>query len=500
MGQTSRAMSDDENHLIGERRAKLAKLRERGIAFPNDFRRNALAGDLLTAYGAKSGEALDAAPVRVSVAGRMRAKRVMGKASFAKLEDSSGGIQVFLQQSALGEAYDEFKGWDVGDIIGAEGLLFRTKTNELSVRADRIVLLTKSLRPLPDKWHGIADTEMRYRRRYVDLIMNEDSRRVFETRSAIVRYLRGFLDSRGFLEVETPMLHPIPGGAAARPFKTHHNALDVGMYLRIAPELYLKRLTVGGFERVYEINRNFRNEGVSTQHNPEFTMLELYQAYADYTDLMEMIEKLFQGLADTLLGSRKLIYQGTEFDLSKSFARLSIEDIILANNADLDPMSLRDSAYLRRVCDQMKIPYKAGDGPGKLQIEIFEKTGEHTLIQPTFAYGYPAEVSPLSRRNDQDPFITDRFEFFIGGRELANGFSELNDAEDQAQRFKDQVTRKDAGDEEAMYYDADYVRALEYGMPPTAGLGLGVDRLVMLYTNSPSIRDVLLFPHMRPEF
>jgi lysyl-tRNA synthetase class 2 len=296
------------------------------------------------------------------------------------------------------------------------------------------------------------------------------------------------------------MLHPIPGGAAARPFKTHHNALDVGMYLRIAPELYLKRLTVGGFERVYEINRNFRNEGVSTQHNPEFTMLELYQAYADYTDLMELIEKLFQGLADTLLGSRKLIYQGTEFDLSKSFARLSIEDIILANNADLDPMSLRDTAYLRRVCDQMKIAYKAGDGPGKLQIEIFEKTGEHTLIQPTFAYGYPAEVSPLSRRNDQDPFITDRWEFFIGGRELANGFSELNDAEDQAQRFKDQVTRKDAGDEEAMYYDADYVRALEYGMPPTAGLGLGVDRLVMLYTNSPSIRDVLLFPHMRPEF
>jgi lysyl-tRNA synthetase class 2 len=493
-------MSDDENHLIGERRAKLAKLRERGIAFPNDFRRNALAGDLSTAYGAKSGEALDADQVRVSVAGRMRAKRVMGKASFAKLEDSSGAIQVFLQQSALGEAYDEFKGWDVGDIIGAEGVLFRTKTNELSVRADRIVLLTKSLRPLPDKWHGIADTEMRYRRRYVDLIMNEDSRRVFETRSAIVRYLRAFLDSRGFLEVETPMLHPIPGGAAARPFKTHHNALDVGMYLRIAPELYLKRLTVGGFERVYEINRNFRNEGVSTQHNPEFTMLELYQAYADYTDLMELIEKLFQGLADALLGSRKLIYQGTEFDLSKSFARLSIEDIILANNAGLDPMSLRDAAYLRRVCDQMKIPYRAGDGPGKLQIEIFEKTGEHTLIQPTFAYGYPAEVSPLSRRNDQDPFITDRWEFFIGGRELANGFSELNDAEDQAQRFKDQVTRKDAGDEEAMYYDADYVRALEYGMPPTAGLGLGVDRLVMLYTNSPSIRDVLLFPHMRPEF
>jgi lysyl-tRNA synthetase class 2 len=493
-------MSDnDENHLIAERRAKLAKLRERGTAFPNDFRRNALAGDLLNAYGEKSGEVLDAAAIRVSIAGRMRAKRVMGKASFVKVEDSSGAIQIFLQQSALGEAYDEFKTWDVGDVIGAEGVLFRTKTNELSVRADKILLLTKSLRPLPDKWHGIADTEMRYRRRYVDLIMNEESRRVFETRTAIVRYLRAFLDSRGFLEVETPMLHPIPGGAAARPFKTHHNALDVGMYLRIAPELYLKRLTVGGFERVYEINRNFRNEGVSTQHNPEFTMLELYQAYADYTDLMELIETLFQSLADALIGSRKLIYQGTEFDLSKSFARMSIEDIILANNADLDPMSLRDAAYLRRVCDHMKIPYKPGDGPGKLQIEIFEKTGEHTLLQPTFAYAYPAEVSPLSRRNDQDPFITDRWEFFIGGRELANGFSELNDAEDQAQRFKDQVTRKDAGDEEAMYYDADYIRALEYGMPPAAGLGLGVDRLVMLYTNSPSIRDVLLFPHMRPE-
>jgi lysyl-tRNA synthetase class 2 len=492
-------MSDDENHLIAERRAKLAKLRERGIAFPNDFRRNALAGDLLTAYGGKSTEALDADPVRVSIAGRMRAKRVMGKASFAKLEDSSGAIQIFLQQSALGEIYDEFKGWDVGDVVGAEGVLFRTKTNELSVRVERILLLTKSLRPLPDKWHGIADTEMRYRRRYVDLIMNEDSRRVFEMRTAIVRYLRAFLDSRGFLEVETPMLHPIPGGAAARPFKTHHNALDADMYMRIAPELYLKRLTVGGFERVYEINRNFRNEGVSTQHNPEFTMLELYQAYADYADLMELIEKLFQGLADTLIGSRKLVYQGTEIDLSKSFARMSIEDIILANNADLDPMSLRDTAYLRRVCDHMNIGYKPGDGPGKLQIEIFEKTGEHTLIQPTFAYAYPAEVSPLSRRNDQDPFITDRWEFFVGGRELANGFSELNDSEDQAQRFKDQVARKDAGDEEAMYYDADYVRALEYGMPPTAGLGLGVDRLVMLYTNSPSIRDVLLFPHMRPE-
>jgi lysyl-tRNA synthetase, class II len=493
-------MSDnDENHLITERRAKLAKLRERGIAFPNDFRRDALAGDILTAYGEKSGDALDAAAIRVRVAGRMRTKHVMKKSSFAKIEDSSGLIQLFLQPSALGEVYDDFKTWDLGDVVGAEGTLFRTKTNELSVRVERLLLLTKSLRPLPDKWHGIADTELRYRRRYVDLIMNEDSRRVFETRSRIVRYLRAFLDSRGFLEVETPMLHPIPGGAAARPFKTHHNALDADMYLRIAPELYLKRLTVGGFERVYEINRNFRNEGVSTQHNPEFTMLELYQAYADYADLMDMMETLFQGLADTLLSSRKLVYQGTEIDLSRSFARMSIEEIILANNPDIDPMSMRDASYLRRVCDQMKIAHKSGDGAGKLQIEIFEKTGEHTLVQPTFAYAYPAEVSPLSRRNDADPFITDRWELFVGGRELANGFSELNDPEDQAQRFKEQVERKDAGDEEAMYYDADYVRALEYGMPPTAGLGLGVDRLVMLYTNSPSIRDVLLFPHMRPE-
>jgi lysyl-tRNA synthetase class 2 len=490
----------DENHLIAERRAKLRLLRGRGNPFPNDFRRNAFSDDLLCAYGEKSTEALEAVPVRVSVAGRMRAKRVMGKASFARLEDSSGAIQLFLQQQVLGGVYEEFKGWDVGDVIGADGTLFRTKTGELSVRVERLVLLTKSLRPLPDKWHGIADTELRYRRRYVDLIMNESSRRVFETRSRIVRYLRAFLDARGFLEVETPMLHPIPGGAAARPFKTHHNALDVDMYLRIAPELYLKRLTVGGFERVYEINRNFRNEGVSTKHNPEFTMLELYQAYADYHDLMEMIESLFQGIADSLLGTRKLIHQGTEYDLSKSFARLTIEEIILANNPDLDPMSMRDANYLRRVCDQMKIGHKAGDGPGKLQIEIFEKTGEHTLIQPTFAYAYPAEVSPLSRRNDQDPFITDRWEFFVGGSEIANGFSELNDAEDQAQRFRDQVERKEAGDDEAMYYDADYIRALEYGMPPTAGLGLGVDRMVMLFTDSPSIRDVLLFPHMRPEF
>jgi len=493
-------MSDnDENHLIAERRAKLAKLRERGNPFPNDFRRTALAGDLLTTYGERSAEALEADGIEVKMAGRMRAKRVMGKASFAKIEDSSGAIQWFLQSQALGDAYEEFKSWDVGDVIGAEGTLFRTKTGELSVRVRRLLLLTKSLRPLPDKWHGIADTELRYRQRYVDLIMNEASRRVFETRSRIVRYLRDYLDTTGFLEVETPMLQSIPGGAAAKPFKTHHNALNMDMFLRIAPELYLKRLTVGGFERVYEINRNFRNEGLSTQHNPEFTMLELYQAYADYTDIMQIVETMFQGLADTLLGSRKVSYQGTEYDLSRPFARLSVEQIILTNNPDLEPKLLRDLDYLRRVCDRMKINHKAVDGPGKLQIEIFEKTGEKTLVQPTFAYAYPAEVSPLSRRNDQDPFITDRFEFFIGGREYANGFSELNDAEDQAQRFKEQANRKTAGDEEAMYYDADYVRALEYGMPPAGGLGVGIDRTVMFFTDSASIRDVLLFPHMRPE-
>ncbi len=489
----------DENHLIAERRAKLAKLRERGNPFPNDFRRTALAADLLRDHAQADAAALEAAAIVVAVSGRMRAKRVMGKASFLNLEDPSGVLQVFLQQQALGDAYEEFRTWDVGDIVCAEGTLFRTRTGELSVKAATVRLLTKSLRPLPDKWHGVADTELRYRQRYVDLIVNEDSRRVFVARSKIVRFLRRMLDERGFLEVETPMLQAIPGGAAARPFRTHHNALDLDMYLRIAPELYLKRLTVGGFERVYEINRNFRNEGVSTQHNPEFTMLELYQAYADYRDIMQIVEDIFQGVADTLHGTRTLTYQGREYDLSRSFARRTIEEILMDNNPSLDRARLREVEYLRRVCDEMRIGYKSGDGAGKLQIEIFERSGEATLIQPTFAYAYPAEVSPLSRCNDADPFLTDRFELFIGGREYANGFSELNDAEDQAQRFRQQVERKSAGDEEAMYYDADYVRALEYGMPPAGGLGVGIDRLVMFFTDSASIRDVLLFPHMRPE-
>ena len=490
----------EENKLIAERRGKLAALRARGPAFPNDYRRTALAGQLQDAYGERNGEWLDANPTRVSVGGRMMLKRTMGKVSFANIADRTGQIQLFLQKDAAGaEAYEDFKSWDVGDIVGATGTLFRTKTGELSVRVQSLRLLVKSLRPLPDKWHGLADVETRYRQRYVDLIVNETSRNVFRARARIVRYLRDFLDALDFLEVETPMMQPIPGGATARPFMTHHNALDLDMYLRIAPELYLKRLVAGGFERVYEINRNFRNEGLSTQHNPEFTMLELYLAYADYRDLMDWIEKAIRGLADTLHGSQRVTYQGREYDLARPFRRVTIEQAILEKNPDFDPMSLRDATYLRKFCERLGIPVQPHDGPGKLQIEIFEKTAEHTLIDPTFVHAYPAEVSPLSRANDADPFLTDRFEFFLAGRELANGFSELNDPEDQAARFRAQVARKDRGDEEAMFYDADYVRALEYGMPPTAGLGVGIDRLVMFFTDSPSIRDVILFPHMRPE-
>jgi lysyl-tRNA synthetase class 2 len=430
----------------------------------------------------------------------MMLRRIMGKASFAKLQDSSGQIQAFVQRDAIGaEDYEAFKGWDIGDIVGAEGVLFRTKTGELSVRVERLRLLVKSLRPLPDKWHGLADTEARYRQRYVDLIMNEDSRAVFLKRTRLVRFLRDMLDALGFLEVETPMMQPIPGGAAARPFVTQHNALGIDMYLRIAPELYLKRLVVGGLERVYEINRNFRNEGLSTRHNPEFTMLELYQAYADYRDLMDLVEQMLRGASEAVLGTLEFESQGVRYDLRAPFERVTVEDLILRRNPDLERARLRDVPYLRAACEARGIPWKPGDGAGKLQIELFEKTGEHTLVQPTFVYAYPAEVSPLSRANDADPFLTDRFEFFVGGRELANGFSELNDPEDQAARFRAQVERKDAGDEEAMFYDADYIRALEYGMPPTAGLGVGIDRLAMFLTDSPSIRDVLLFPQMRPE-
>jgi lysyl-tRNA synthetase class 2 len=489
----------DDNHLIAERRAKLARLREIGNPFPNDFRRDATAGDLHLAYGDRSPEWLEVHPTRARVAGRMMFKRLMGKASFAKLKDRSGLIQVFLQRDALGEAYDEFKGWDVGDLVGTEGTLFKTKTGELSIRAERVRLLVKSLRPLPDKWHGLADVERRYRQRYVDLIVNDESREIFRTRTRIVQFMRSFLDALDFLEVETPMLQMIPGGAVARPFLTHHNALDIDMYLRVAPELYLKRLVVGGFERVYEINRNFRNEGLSTRHNPEFTMLEVYQAYADYRDFMDLVERMFQGLADAILGTRQVEYQGESYDFGSAFRRVTVEDLVVHFNPGIERARLRDVAYLREVCSRLGIPVKPEHGAGKLQIEIFEKTAEQRLLQPTFVYAYPTEVSPLSRRNDSDPFITDRFEFFVGGRELANGFSELNDPDDQAERFREQAARKSAGDDEAMFYDADYVRALEYGLPPTAGLGIGVDRTVMLFTNQPSIRDVLLFPHMRPE-
>jgi lysyl-tRNA synthetase, class II len=493
------AAAADENKLIAERRGKLAALRATGSAFPNDFRRDALAGQLLDSYGERTDEWLTANPTLVKVGGRLLFKRVMGKASFAKIADRTGQIQLFLQLEKLGAGYEAFKGWDVGDVIGASGVLFRTKTGELSVRVESLRLLVKSLRPLPDKWHGLADTETRYRRRYVDLIVSEHSRNVFRTRTRIIRYLRDFLDALDFLEVETPMMQPIPGGATARPFRTHHNALDLDMYLRIAPELYLKRLIVGGLERVYEINRNFRNEGLSTQHNPEFTMLELYLAYADYRDLMDWIEKAVRGLAETLYGTQQLTYQSRPYDLAMPFRRVTVEQAIIDNNPGIDPLSLRDVTYLRKRCEQLGLKFDSQDGAGKLQIEIFEKTAESTLTDPTFVFAYPAEVSPLSRPNDADPFITDRFEFFIGGREMANGFSELNDPEEQAARFRAQVARKDKGDEEAMFYDADYVRALEYGMPPTAGLGVGIDRLVMFFTDSPSIRDVILFPHMRPE-
>ena len=489
----------DEHKLIAERRAKLAELRRQGSVFPNDFRRDALAGQLHDSFGDKTGEWLEANPTRVKVGGRLMFKRLMGKASFAKIADRTGQIQLYLQQETLGEAYEAFKGFDVGDILGASGVLFRTKTGELSVRVEALRLLVKSLRPLPDKWHGLADTETRYRQRYLDLIMNEASRNVFRTRARIVRYLRDFLDALDFLEVETPMMQPIPGGAAARPFRTHHNALDLDMYLRIAPELYLKRLIVGGFERVYEINRNFRNEGLSTQHNPEFTMLELYLAYADYRELMEWIEKAIRGLADTLYGTQQITYQGRGYDLSRPFARVTVEQAIIEHSPGIDPLSLRDLTYLRKRCEQLGIKVEASDGVGKLQIQLFEKTAESALLDPTFVYAYPVEVSPLSRPNDTDPFIADRFEFFLAGRELANGFSELNDPEEQAARFRAQAARRCAGDEEAMFYDADYVRALEYGMPPAAGLGVGIDRVVMFFTDSPSIRDVILFPHMRPE-
>ncbi|MFC4727611.1 lysine--tRNA ligase [Coralloluteibacterium thermophilus] len=492
----------DENKLIAERRSKLAALRARGNAFPNDFRRDALAGDLQAAFAdaeAWTAEAIEAEGRRVALAGRLMAKRIMGKASFAQIQDESGRIQLFLQAGALGEAYDAFKHFDVGDIVGVAGTLTRTRTGELSVRADALRLLTKSLRPLPDKWHGLADVEQRYRQRYVDLIVTPEAREVIVKRSKIIRAIRAWLDARRFLEVETPMMHYIPGGATARPFVTHHNALDLQLYLRVAPELYLKRLVVGGLERVYEINRNFRNEGVSTRHNPEFTMLELYEAYVDYHEVMDLTENVIRDVAREVLGTTRVHWDGADIDLAPAFRRWRMDEAVRHHNPEITAADCRDRDALRRHCERLGIPYKPGYGWGKLLLEIFEKTVEHTLVQPTFITDHPVEVSPLARASDGDPGFTDRFELFVNGRELANGFSELNDPEDQAARFQAQVAEKEGGDDEAMHYDADYIRALEVGLPPTGGLGIGIDRLVMLLTGATSIRDVLLFPYMRPE-
>ncbi len=496
--------AQDENRLIAERRAKLAKLREAGVAYPNDFVPDARAADLHRQYGEQEQQTLADAGVQVKVAGRMMLKRVMGKASFATVQDSSGRIQIYLERGTLGEdVYAAFKQWDIGDIIAIEGSVFKTNKGELSVHATTARLLSKSLRPLPDKFHGVADQELRYRQRYVDLIMTEGTRRTFEARSKAIGSIRQVMLDSGFLEVETPMLHPIPGGAAAKPFVTHHNALDMEMYLRIAPELYLKRLIVGGFERVFEINRNFRNEGVSPRHNPEFTMMEFYAAYADYRWLMDFTEHVIREAAIAATGSAVLTYQERELDLSKPFDRLTICEAILKYAPDYTQAQLDDIDFVRgelkRLGADVSGPVLARAGLGALQLALFEETAEAKLWSPTYIIDYPVEVSPLARASDTRPGITERFELFMTGREIANGFSELNDPEDQAERFRSQVEAKDAGDEEAMYYDADYIRALEYGMPPTGGCGIGIDRLIMLLTDSPTIRDVLLFPHLRRE-
>jgi lysyl-tRNA synthetase class 2 len=495
----------DENSIIAERRAKLAALREQGIAFPNDFKPQHKAAALHESHGNAERDHLEAHPVHVVVAGRMMLKRVMGKASFATIQDASGTqadgrIQLYISNESIGEAaHDAFKHYDIGDILGAEGTLFKTKTGELSIKVTTLRLLTKSLRPLPDKFHGLSDQETKYRQRYVDLIMNEETRRTFKARTAAMSSIRRFMDSHDFMEVETPMLHVIPGGAAAKPFITHHNALDMEMFLRIAPELYLKRLVVGGFDRVFEVNRNFRNEGVSPRHNPEFTMMEFYAAYVDYKWLMDFTEAVIRQAAVDAHGTAKLSYQGRDLDLSQPFHRMTIVQAINKFVPQYTNEQLHDEAFLKAELKKLGAKPHAHAGLGALQLGLFEETAEAQLWEPTYIIDYPVEVSPLARASDTVPGITERFELFMTGREIANGFSELNDAEDQAARFHAQVAAKKAGDDEAMYYDADYIRALEYGMPPTGGCGIGIDRLMMLITDSPNIRDVILFPHLRRE-
>ncbi|MBG0749431.1 MULTISPECIES: lysine--tRNA ligase [Pectobacterium] len=491
----------DLNNELKTRREKLVALRETGIAFPNDFRRDSTSDRLHAEFDGKENEELEELGVEVTVAGRMMTRRIMGKASFVTLQDVGGRIQLYVSRDDLAEGIynEQFKKWDLGDILGARGKLFKTKTGELSIHCTELRLLTKALRPLPDKFHGLADQETRYRQRYLDLIANDESRNTFRIRSKVMAAIRSFMVDHGFMEVETPMMQVIPGGASARPFITHHNALDIDMYLRIAPELYLKRLVVGGFERVFEINRNFRNEGVSPRHNPEFTMMELYMAYADYKDLIVLTENLFRTLTQDVLGSTTVEYGDQTFDFGKPFEKLTMREAICKYRPETNVADLDDLEKATAIAQSLGIKIEKSWGLGRIVTEIFEETAESSLIQPTFITEYPAEVSPLARRNDQNPEITDRFEFFIGGREIGNGFSELNDAEDQAERFAQQVNAKDAGDDEAMFYDEDYVTALEHGLPPTAGLGIGIDRMVMLFTNSHTIRDVILFPAMRPQ-
>ena len=500
MNENTPVTPSDDNQIIAERRAKLAALRRGGVAFPNDFDRKNLAADLHAQHGEMSHEELDMVQVKVTVAGRMMLKRVMGKASFATVQDMSGRIQLYISTGDTGEAaLEAFKHYDLGDILGASGVLFKTKTGELSVRVTQLRLLTKALRPLPEKFHGLTDQEQKYRQRYVDLITNEETRRTFVTRSRVIQAIREFFMQHGYLEVETPMMHVIPGGASARPFITHHNALDMPLYLRIAPELYLKRLVVGGFEKVFEINRNFRNEGLSTRHNPEFTMIEFYEAYRDYRYLMDFTESLFREVAQKVLGTTVISYGGKELDLGKPFHRLTIVQAIQKYHPQFTDAQLNDRDFIMGELLDLKAKFNPKDALGGLQLSLFEELSEHQLFEPTFIVDYPVEVSPLARASDARPGITERFELFIVGREIANGFSELNDPEDQEARFDAQVPAKEAGDEEAMFKDADYIRALEYGLPPTAGEGIGIDRLVMLLTDAASIRDVILFPHMRPE-